>query len=106
LFAAAAEREMKTFSEQHEPEVRLRQMTEGHNVVEDYGHVGLTLREHPVAFLRQPSEAEHRHLGRLSAAQMAAGKQAFFTTCGRVNSRQCCGGSLIRFQRNIFIVGN
>nr|WP_245485403.1 hypothetical protein [Rhizobium leguminosarum] len=44
---------MKTFAEQHEPEVRLRQMTEGHNVVEDYGHVGLTLREHPVAFSRR-----------------------------------------------------
>lgn len=28
-------------------------LTEGHNVVEDYGHVGLTLREHPVAFLRR-----------------------------------------------------
>jgi error-prone DNA polymerase len=53
LFAAAAEREMKTIAEQREPEVRLRQMTEGHNVVEDYGHVGLTLREHPVAFLRR-----------------------------------------------------
>ncbi|TAY23196.1 DNA polymerase III subunit alpha [Rhizobium ruizarguesonis] len=53
LFAAAAEREMKTVAEQQEPEVRLRQMTEGHNVVEDYGHVGLTLREHPVAFLRR-----------------------------------------------------
>jgi error-prone DNA polymerase len=53
LFAAAAEREMKTIAEQREPEVRLVQMTEGHNVVEDYGHVGLTLREHPVAFLRR-----------------------------------------------------
>ncbi|MBY5475295.1 error-prone DNA polymerase [Rhizobium leguminosarum] len=53
LFAAAAEREMNTIAEQREPEVRLRQMTEGHNVVEDYGHVGLTLREHPVAFLRR-----------------------------------------------------
>lgn len=28
-------------------------MTEGHNVVEDYGHTGLTLREHPLAFLRR-----------------------------------------------------
>jgi error-prone DNA polymerase len=53
LFAAAAEGEMKTIAEQQEPEVMLRQMTEGHNVVEDYGHTGLTLREHPVAFLRR-----------------------------------------------------
>ncbi|MGV2123951.1 error-prone DNA polymerase [Agrobacterium vitis] len=52
LFAAAAEREMKTIAEQNEPEVELRQMTEGHNVVEDYGHIGLTLRDHPIAFLR------------------------------------------------------
>ncbi|MVA70200.1 DNA polymerase III subunit alpha [Agrobacterium vitis] len=52
LFAAAAEREMKTIAEQNEPEVELRQMNEGHNVVEDYGHIGLTLRDHPIAFLR------------------------------------------------------
>lgn len=53
LFAAAAEREEKTIAEQQEPDVRLRQMTEGHNVVEDYGHIGLTLRDHPIAFLRE-----------------------------------------------------
>lgn len=28
-------------------------MTAGGEVVEDYGHVGLTLRDHPVSFLRQ-----------------------------------------------------
>jgi error-prone DNA polymerase len=53
LFAAAAEREEKAIAEQQEPEVELRQMTEGHNVIEDYGHVGLTLRDHPIAFLRK-----------------------------------------------------
>lgn len=52
LFAAAAEREMRAIAEQVEPRVELRQMTEGHNVVEDYGHTGLTLRDHPIAFLR------------------------------------------------------
>jgi hypothetical protein len=30
----------------------LRPMTAGSEVVEDYGHVGLTLRSHPIAFLR------------------------------------------------------
>ena len=35
-----------------EPAVALRPMTAGGEVVEDYGHVGLTLRHHPVAFLR------------------------------------------------------
>ncbi|MGV1754618.1 error-prone DNA polymerase [Agrobacterium sp. CG674] len=53
LFAAAADREQKSIAEQAEPEVDLRQMTEGHNVVADYGNVGLTLREHPMAFLRE-----------------------------------------------------
>src|SRR5690606_5190631 len=53
LFAAAAEREARTIAEQQEPDVELRQMTEGHNVIEDYSHVGLTLREHPLSFLRR-----------------------------------------------------
>ncbi|QND19243.1 error-prone DNA polymerase [Rhizobium leguminosarum bv. viciae] len=53
LFAAAAEREVRAVAEQQEPEVALRQMTEGHNVVQDYSHIGLTLREHPIAFLRK-----------------------------------------------------
>ncbi len=52
LFAAAAEREARAVAEQQEPEVELRQMTDGHNVVEDYSHTGLTLREHPMRFLR------------------------------------------------------
>ena len=52
LFAAAAEREARAIAEQQEPEVTLRQMTEGHNVVEDYSHTGLTLRHHPLSFLR------------------------------------------------------
>jgi error-prone DNA polymerase len=57
LFAAASKREQKAVAEQQEPEVALRQMTEGHNVIEDYGHTGLTLRQHPMAFLRKDLEA-------------------------------------------------
>ncbi len=53
LFAAASEREARAITEQQEPEVALRQMTAGHNVVADYSHVGLTLRDHPIAFLRK-----------------------------------------------------
>jgi len=53
LFAAAGIRETRTVAEQQEPDVELRQMTQGHNVVLDYGHTGLTLRAHPVTFLRQ-----------------------------------------------------
>jgi len=52
LFTAAAVREARAIAEQREPEVELRQMTEGHNVVEDYSHTGLTLRQHPLRFLR------------------------------------------------------
>ena len=49
LFAAASAREAETVPEIHEPAVALRPMTAGGEVVEDYGHVGLTLRSHPVA---------------------------------------------------------
>ncbi|WP_455189991.1 helix-hairpin-helix domain-containing protein [Foliimonas ilicis] len=52
LFAAAADREAVSVAEQDEPIVSLRPMTAGSEVVEDYGHVGLTLRQHPVSFLR------------------------------------------------------
>jgi len=52
LFAAASAREEETVPEAQEPTVALRPMTAGGEVVEDYGHVGLTLRNHPVSFLR------------------------------------------------------
>lgn len=52
LFAAASEREGETVSEVSEPAVALRPMKAGREVVEDYGHTGLSLRGHPVAFLR------------------------------------------------------
>jgi error-prone DNA polymerase len=49
LFAAAA-KDQTDVIEAIEPAVPLRPMTAGAEVVEDYGHVGLTLREHPVSF--------------------------------------------------------
>ncbi|TIM63070.1 MAG: error-prone DNA polymerase, partial [Mesorhizobium sp.] len=52
LFAAASAREQQTVSEIHEPALTLRPMTAGREVVEDYGHIGLTLRNHPLSFLR------------------------------------------------------
>jgi error-prone DNA polymerase len=52
LFAAASLREDAPVPEIDEPAVALRPMTAGSEVVEDYGHVGLTLRRHPIAFLR------------------------------------------------------
>ena len=60
LFAAAARRQAEVFPEQAEPEISLRPMTAGREVVEDYGHVGLTLRQHPVSFLRP--ELTQRHI--------------------------------------------
>ncbi len=53
LFAAAAARENALIEELQEPEVNLLPMTVGGEVVQDYGHMGLTLREHPMSFLRQ-----------------------------------------------------
>jgi error-prone DNA polymerase len=53
LFAAASARDRETVPEIDEPIVELRPMTAGSEVVEDYSHVGLTLRHHPVAFLRE-----------------------------------------------------
>ncbi|MFC3088012.1 error-prone DNA polymerase [Tabrizicola soli] len=52
LFAAAVRREGGMGTEAVEPAVLLRPMAAGREVVEDYGHTGLTLRRHPVSFLR------------------------------------------------------
>ncbi|BCM21088.1 error-prone DNA polymerase [Mesorhizobium sp. J8] len=52
LFAAASAREAEQVPEIHEPAVALRPMTAGGEVVEDYRHIGLTLRSHPISFLR------------------------------------------------------
>jgi error-prone DNA polymerase len=53
LFAAASAREQAIVPEFDEPDVVLKPMKAGREVVEDYGHTGLTLREHPVSFLRE-----------------------------------------------------
>jgi error-prone DNA polymerase len=57
LFAAAAVRDDEPVAEIEEPEVALKPTTAGREVVEDYRHVGLTLRRHPVAFLRTDLQA-------------------------------------------------
>ena len=53
LFAAAAAREARVVPEAEEPAVGLRAMPAGGEVVADYRHLGLSLRQHPVAFLRE-----------------------------------------------------
>jgi len=52
LFAAASERAETVIPEISESPVSLRPMTAGGEVVQDYSHVGLSLRAHPVSFLR------------------------------------------------------
>ncbi len=52
LFAAAAAHENTAVREVAEPAVMLKPMTAGREVTEDYNRVGLTLRDHPVSFLR------------------------------------------------------
>lgn len=52
LFAAASKRAGATVAEVKEPAITLRAMAAGREVVEDYSHTGLSLRRHPVSFLR------------------------------------------------------
>jgi error-prone DNA polymerase len=60
LFAAADERDKLIRSEAVEPPVELTRMTGGREVVEDYRAKGLTLRQHPLAFLR--AELQERRI--------------------------------------------
>ena len=57
LFAAADVRDSKFSSEGIEPEVALRAMNAGHEVVEDYRSLQLSLRGHPLQFLRSELDA-------------------------------------------------
>jgi len=59
LFAAASAREVKTIAEFSEAAIVLRPMTTGREVIEDYSHVGLSLRSHPISFLRQDLRDKH-----------------------------------------------
>jgi error-prone DNA polymerase len=49
----------RTTAEAQEPAPDLPVMPAGQEVVEDYSHVGLTLRDHPVSFLRDTLHARH-----------------------------------------------
>jgi error-prone DNA polymerase len=57
LFAATDERAGKLRGEAIEPEVHLVAMREGEEVVADYRTTGLSLRAHPVSFLRAELDA-------------------------------------------------
>ena len=53
LFVAAARDLTNPIAELNEPKLALRPMRGGGEVVEDYRHLGLTLRAHPLSFLRE-----------------------------------------------------
>jgi error-prone DNA polymerase len=59
LWSAAAQRVTGMVQELDEPDVEIRPMTAGGEVVEDYRHVGLSLRRHPVEFLRADLTGRH-----------------------------------------------
>ncbi|WP_313522482.1 error-prone DNA polymerase [Shinella sp.] len=90
LWAAAAEREARQFAEVQEPSVALPSMRAGHEVVEDYSHTGLTLRQHPVAFLR--SELREKRMVTCAEA-MAARDGRWLMTGGLVLVRQRPGSA-------------
>ena len=70
--------------------VTLRPMTAGGEVVEDYGHVGLTLRSHPVSFLREDLGAR----GIVTCAEaMAARDGRWLEAAGLVLVRQMPGSA-------------
>jgi error-prone DNA polymerase len=73
-----------------EPEVELRPMTAGGEVVKDYSHVGLTLRSHPVAFLR--NDLRRRHIVTCAEAMQARDGQ-WLTAAGIVLVRQMPGSA-------------
>jgi error-prone DNA polymerase len=70
--------------------VTLRPMTAGGEVVEDYGHVGLTLRGHPITFLRADLRAKCI-VGCAEAMQARDGR--WLETAGLVLVRQRSGSA-------------
>lgn len=89
LFAAAG-RYGEMIPEITEPAVLLRPMTAGGEVVEDYHQVGLSLRAHPLSFLREDL-AREEIVSCAKAASLPDGKWA--ETAGIVLVRQRPGSS-------------
>jgi error-prone DNA polymerase len=85
LFEAARTRAGPPLPEISEPAIILRPMTAGREVVEDYNATGLTLRRHPVSFLRRDL-ASRGIVACAEAANARDGKR--LTTSGLVLVRQ------------------
>ncbi|HEX2136534.1 MAG TPA: error-prone DNA polymerase [Microvirga sp.] len=90
LFAAADAREEALRPEVVEPPVALAPMTEGREVVEDYRSKGLTLRAHPLAFLR--GELKERRMITCAALKAARDGERV-TVAGLVLVRQKPGSA-------------
>jgi len=90
LFEAADERERTIRPEVVEPQVELVPMTEGREVVEDYRSIGLTLRRHPVSFLR--NELAERRISSCADLHRARDGQRV-TVAGLVLVRQKPGSA-------------
>jgi len=90
LFAAAAAREQAVIPEMNEPAVSMKPMIAGREVVEDYGHFGLTLRDHPIAFLR--NDLRRRRMVTCEDAMNARDK-TWLETAGLVLVRQRPGSA-------------
>ena len=75
-------------AELNEPAPMLKAMTEGREIVEDYSHVGLSLRRHPLALLREDLAG----LGRVPCREAAQSRDGrFVRTAGLVLVRQMPG---------------
>ncbi len=94
LFAAAREASEQqgndAAAEALELAIALRPMTTGREVVEDYGHTGLSLRRHPVSFLRETLK-ERRII--TCAEAMASRDRSWCATAGLVLVRQRPGSA-------------
>jgi error-prone DNA polymerase len=90
LFAEADRREDQFKPEFSEPSVALVPMTRGREVVEDYRSHGLTLRSHPLAFLRN----ELTEMGIMRCANLKAAQDGSrVTVSGLVLVRQMPGSA-------------
>jgi error-prone DNA polymerase len=90
LFAAATGMGVELTLENNEPVIELRHMEAGGEVVEDYHQIGLSLRAHPLSFLRQELAADEV-MTCVDATGMADGK--WIETAGVVLVRQRPGSA-------------
>lgn len=91
LFAAAAEAEKRFVTESVEPYVLLPRMTAGGEVVQDYTNTGLSLRAHPVSFLR--GELASKRIVTCAHAMSETRDGRWITVAGLVLVRQMPGSA-------------